>query len=122
MTKISSNVEQQQSREAVKDFLAKELNNPELAKQTTEQIEKNPETMKQLQTIMEKNIKPIIEKGGTLPATPEGVKQAKMLIAYQILERKNINGYFPKKSDELINRASEVLKRLVNANNLDKKI
>ena len=69
-------VEQQQEKESIKDFLANELNKPELAKKTAEEVEKNPEDIKILKNMLEKNIKPVIEKWEKLDINkPEDIKK-----------------------------------------------
>lgn len=115
-------LEQETSKESVKDFLAKELNKPEFAKKTTENIEKTHKDIQILKNILEKNIKPIVEKWGKLDVNnPIDIKKAKMLIAYERLEWWNIDGYFPKKPDEQINRATRILEAKFNENIFDNK-
>lgn len=122
MSAETSHLEQQQAKESIKNFLAKELNKPELAKKTAEEVEKKPEDIKILKNMLEKNIKPIIEKWEKLDINkPEDIKKAKMLIAYQILDWWDIQWYFPKKVDEQINRASSIMERKVNEANFDKR-
>lgn len=122
MSPETLHLEQKQAKESIKDFLAKELNKPELAKKTAEEIEKKPEDIKILKNILEKNIKPILDKGEKLDVNkPEDIKKAKMLIACQILGWGDVNWYFPKKVDEQINRASTIMKRKIDEVNFDKR-
>lgn len=118
----TSHLDQEQPKESIKDFLAKELNKPELAKKTTENIEKNPQDIQVLKNMLEKTIKPIVEKWEKLDVNnPTDIKKAKMIIAYNMLDWWDIGWYFPKKVDEQINRASSILERETNEMNFDKK-
>jgi len=51
-----------QTNELIKDFLTKELDKPELAKKTAEEIEKDLDEIKIIKEILWRNIKTIIEK------------------------------------------------------------
>lgn len=113
---------EQQAKESIKEFLTKELNKPELAKKTAEDIEKDSEGIKILKNMLEKNIKPIIEKWEKLDINnPEDIKKAKILIAYNMLQWWDIDWYFPKKIDEQINRASAILETEIDEANFDKR-
>ncbi len=109
-----------------KDFLEKNklLNsNPESAKQTAEAISNSPEDISIISNLLYKNILPTIESWVDLDINnPTDIKKAKMIIAHdQLSSYKTMEWYLPKKPDELINRASRILKQKRNEINFDKK-
>jgi hypothetical protein len=101
-----------QPKEAIKDFLVKELNTADLAQKTSEEIEKNPHDIMVLKNMLEDKLQKIFQWWEKLDIdNPIDVKRAKMLISYWMLEYWDIDGFFPQKVDEQINRASRILEQ-----------
>lgn len=112
--------------ESIKEFLEENKflnNNPDSAKQTTESISSNPEDISIISNLLYKNILPVIESWTDLDINnPNDIKKAKIIITHdQLSSYETMEWYLPKKPDELINKASRILKEKRNELNFDKK-